>query len=61
MLAKEVTQAIRNLEIADHAVEVQKDWLRRAEKYQRECQKALAAAVTVPPPVEENSVTQERE
>ena len=58
MIAKEMEAALKNLKEADHAVTVQKDWLRRAEKRQRECQAAVAALVKGVPPVEEEISTE---
>lgn len=54
MLANDMKEALKNLEDAEHAVNVQKDWLRRAEKRLRECQ--VAVANLVKPPVEEETV-----
>ncbi|HET6145190.1 MAG TPA: hypothetical protein VFE02_16895 [Candidatus Acidoferrales bacterium] len=45
MLANDMKEALKNLEDAEHAVNVQKDWLRRAEKRLRECQAVVAGLI----------------
>jgi pyridoxine/pyridoxamine 5'-phosphate oxidase len=45
MLANDMKEALKNLEDAEHALTVQKDWMRRAEKRVRECQAVVAALV----------------
>ena|SRR5579871_2503335 len=56
MLAEEMKEALKNLEDAEHALAIQKDWLRRAEKRVRECQAKIAALVKPAAEQKEESV-----